>query len=440
MLATLVLAGIVAVLLLPADGAGVYRTSEALVLSGDQASAFQTVGGLPGAAPSVFRQVDGEPGATGGDQPLGPETTAPVGNRPENVNVSPEFLGLQRALAGEINSYRADVGGIDVALAVTDLQTGQTISVNGNTAQRTGCTINMFALLAVVGEFQAGRASPSDVAGSIEVGIGSSFPPEVRRFLQTVFDDDLVGLARAQEMMRSWGMTESVFDHVPYYGIGTQNNLLTALETNTVLAGLYRGELFDAEWTQYTLARLRAISGGLNYMLPGQLPAAATVAHKIGYYWDTDGWVNADAGIVTFTGADGKEKAYAITYLSQKAATESIGYSLAARLSAIAWEWFAAKHGVEPAPAPSPAPPATEPAPADAPVPAPTVEIAPPPPVETLPPEPIATLPPPPVETATPPPIDTATPAPPATPLPTEPAAATPTQMPAATPVPTGAG
>ena len=311
--------------------------------------------------------------AAGGEQPLGPPPTSAPPGIPENMNASPQLLALKDVLAQEITAYGAQVGGIDVAIAVTDLQTGQTISVNGNAVQRTGCTINMFALFAAVGEFQAGRANPSDVAYNIEYGIGGSYPPQVKQFLQRIFGTHSAGVTQAQEMMGSWGMQASLFDHVPYYGDGTQNNLLTGLETNSVLTKLYQGELFEPEWTQYTLERLRNIRSYVNYMLPGQLPASATVAHKIGFYWDSDGWVNNDAGIVTFAGSDGQEKAYAITYLSEKARTEYIGYSFGARLSGIVWDWFEAtyKLGTEPPPPPPPPPP-PEPTPTATPEPSPT--------------------------------------------------------------------
>jgi hypothetical protein len=182
---------------------------------------------------------------------------------------------------------------------------------------------------------------------SIQSGIGNSYPPEVRNFLSYAFGGTYdKGLRHAQNQMRAWGMSASIFDHVAYYGDGSRNNLLTALETNQTLAKLYQGQLFNAEWTAYTLGVLRNIKPGLNYMIPGALPAAATVAHKIGYYADTDGWVNADAGIVTFRGRDGQTKAYVITYLSQKASSESTGYSFGTRLSRMAWDWFAATYGV----------------------------------------------------------------------------------------------
>lgn len=293
-------------------------------------------------APAAVASSEVRPG---GDQPIGWQTLPPVIGMPENVNVSAEFLGLKETLAAHIAAYQQQVGSIDVGIAVTDLQTGETISVNGNVLHRTGCTINLFALLAAVSEFEAGRADPRPLAADIRIGIGSSSPPEVARFLTAIFGSHQRGVERARELMRSWGLKDSVFDHVPYYGDGTRNNLLTALETNLALTKLYRGELFSPEWTEYTFGRLLEIKPGLNYILPGQLPGWATVAHKIGYYADLDGWVNADAGVVAFADAEGKQTAYAITYLSDKAPTEAIGYMLGARLSHIAWDYFVAKYG-----------------------------------------------------------------------------------------------
>ena len=398
------------------------RAPIAAVGSGSGVTADRVSGGFPPLLDIEETAVPGSAGSdgsspeTGGDQPIGPQAPSSVAGMPENVDASPQLLALKDVLAQEIAAYGTEVGGIEVGIAVTDLQTGQTISVNGNAVQRTGCTINMFALFAAVGEFQAGRANPSDVAYNIEYGIGGSYPPQVKQFLQRIFGTHSAGVTQAQEMMGSWGMQASLFDHVPYYGDGTQNNLLTGLETNSVLTKLYQGELFEPEWTQYTLERLRNIRSYVNYMLPGQLPSSATVAHKIGYYWDTDGWVNNDAGIVTFTGADGQEKAYVITYLSEKARTERIGYSFGARLSGIVWDWFEAKYrlGMEPPPPPPPPPP-PEPTPTATPEPSPTPSPSPEP---TPSPSPQPTPSPTPAPNPSPTPEPTPSPTPEPTPTP----------------------
>jgi beta-lactamase family protein len=242
---------------------------------------------------------------------------------------------------------------------------------------RTGCVINMFALLAAVSEFEAGNASPSGLGYSIKKGIGGSYPPEVKNFTQRVFGDYQTGTYRARELMSGWGMSASRFDHIPYYG-GTYPapNILTALETNDILTKLWAGQLFNEQWTSYTVGVLRDSFSYVNYILPGRLPAQARVGHKIGYYADYDGWVNNDAGIVSFTAADGSEKAYAITYMSQMAGSEKIGYSFGAKLSRDVWDWMTGKYGLWSPPTPEPPPP---PPPTPEPTPQPTPEPTAPP-------------------------------------------------------------
>jgi hypothetical protein len=293
--------------------------------------------------PSVPQAASAAPG---GDQPIGPPPAPAANILPENTNASPDLLGLRESLLRELAAYQRQQPDFDIGLAVTDLQTGQTMSINGNTIWRTGCTINMFALFAAVSEFQAGRARPEDVAGLIKVGIGGSSPPEVAQFLDIVFGTHQKGVERADQLMESWGMKDSFYHHVPYYGDGTRNNLLTPVETNLALTKLYRVELFNDEWTSYTIARLLDIKPGLQYILPGTLPASARVPHKIGYYSDVDGWVIADAGLVIFPGANGEQTAYAITYLSHRATTEYAGYSFGTKVSRIVYDFFSAKYAV----------------------------------------------------------------------------------------------
>jgi len=366
---------------------------------------------------------------TGGDQPgtVVPDTH---GTRPENT-AGDELLGLRDILQSEIDAYVVQTGGIEVGIAVTDLQTGETISLGGNAPHKTGCVVNMFALMAAVDRFEDGAASPGSVSWSVQKGIGGSFPPEVKNFLGAIFGDFRAGEAHARTLMDEWGMETFQFDHVPYYGTEPyQPNILTALETNDILARLWWGELFDSEWTDYTIGVLRNTFSYIDYILPKYLPWNATVGHKIGYHWDFDGWVNNDVGIVSFTGDDGQEKAYAISYFSQYAPTEYHGYSFGARLSLIVWNFMAPRYGLAPQPAPPlvhPGPPPPTPAPTDTPLPTPTSSPTPTAAPSITPTPSLA-----PWDTPTP----TPTLAPWDTPMPT-PVTETPTITPTATPPPT---
>jgi hypothetical protein len=341
---------------------------------------------------------------TGGDQPSGPLPDA-QGNIPENVNLSPDMAGLHDQLAQMINDYKNTAPSIDVGVAVTDLTTGETVSIGGNIVHKTGCVINLFGLLAAVDEFQAGAASPSGLEYSIKKGIGGSYPPEVKNFLGAIFGYYPDGVQHARDLMAGWGLKLASYDHIPYYG-GSDNpppNVVTPLELDSILTRLYRGQLFNQQWTQYTIGVLDDSYAYVNYILPKYLPSTATVGHKIGYFWDYDGWVNNDVGLVTFTGADGKQKAYTISYFSQFAPSEYAGYSFGARISLAVWNFMAPRYGV----------------PAQ-----PVITSAPPPPVTATP-----------VPTASPLPTPTAstpTPTAPPTPSPT----ASPTQSPSITPTP----
>jgi hypothetical protein len=249
--------------------------------------------------------------------------------------VSEEFLALQAVLEEQIRSYYGDV-----AICVADLQTGEQICANGDAPHRTGCTINMFGLFVVIEEFQAGRANPADWAYWIKIGIGHSSPPQVAIFLRGIVGSLAEAVRRANELMQSWGMKDSLFAHVPGYPEGDwRSNVLTARETNMILAKLYRGELFSPEWTAYAIDRLLDIKPGLNYVLPLFLPWGTRVAHKIGYYQDADGWVYNDVGIVMTVQGD-RQIAYAISYLSQAMPTEYEGYIAGAELSKIVYDWF----------------------------------------------------------------------------------------------------
>ena len=381
----------------------------------------------PSPSPSSSPPPGVEEPQTGGDQP-GTVVPNTYGTRPENT-AGEELLGLYATLQADVDSYRAQTGGIEVGIAVTDLQTGETVSVGGNAPHRTGCVINMFALMAAVDRFQDGAASPASVSYSVTKGIGGSFPPEVKNFLGVVFGDFRAGEAHARSLMAGWGMQTYQFDHVPYYGTEPyQPNILTALETNDILARLWWGELFSPQWTDYTIGVLRNTFSYIDYILPKYLPWNATVGHKIGYHWDYDGWVNNDVGLVSFIGGDGQQKAYAISYFSQYAPSEAAGHSFGARLSLVVWNFMAARYGL----APQPAPPALPPAPI---TPSPTITPSPSPtPSSTPTATPVTQTP-----TLTPSPTPTPTPVGSSTPEPTL-ETTTPSPLFSPTPTPSASG
>jgi hypothetical protein len=106
-----------------------------------------------------------------------------------------------------------------------------------------------------------------------------------------------------------------------------------------ILAKLYREELFSPEWTAYAIDRLLDIKPGLNYVLPLFLPPGVRVAHKIGYFQGSNGWVYNDVGIVMM-GQGEEQTAYVISYLSQGMPSEYAAYIFGAQLSKIVYDWL----------------------------------------------------------------------------------------------------
>jgi hypothetical protein len=283
-----------------------------------------------------------------------PEVTEPqleptLGPTQVRAGVSVDLAGLQEVLAGEIASYEK-THGANLAIAVTDLQTGERISVGGNEIHRTGCVANFFGLLSLVDYLDSNEADPDPYEANVLQGISGSLPHHVARFLTTSYGSTDAGVMAGQRIIGEIGLADTVYGNVPGYpdddaSPNFRPNQITAADANLVLEALWKGNIFSPAWTGYTLTRMREVANwGLRYIIPGQLPGSAIVAHKIGYYLDSDGWLQNNIGIVTFTGDDGVEKAYAISFLSEKSPTEGGAAFFGSYLSKLVWDYFAAEY------------------------------------------------------------------------------------------------
>lgn len=278
--------------------------------------------------------------------------TSVVSFETEAPSLSPTIIPIPTAVISEgLTSFRETLTakvreeeiatGVDIALAVTDLQTGESIQIDGKETHLTGCIINLFAFLTVTREFDAGRAAPDGIETLISDGINHSKPPAVRSFLTSVSGSYEQGLAASQDFVRDLELTNTVFDHVPYYGgEDPAPNLTTVADTNEVLERLWRGELFSPAWTAYSVEVLGNSAWYVNVVLPAKLPEEARVAHKVGWFSDGTGWVENDVGIVSFTSDDGTEKAYAISFLSQHGPGGSYAEAVGSDLSLEVWDYF----------------------------------------------------------------------------------------------------
>lgn len=247
----------------------------------------------------------------------------------------PSMQGLQASIEQHVAA-----SGLDVAVAVTDLQTGESIHVNGDDPKLTGCTINFLVLLQTVKDLQEGRYPESWVGDLISSTVWSSNPVTARELLLISRDGDLItALEDANSLMQSLGMTSSFLDHPPAYPHETLDrvsNYFTANDVNRALKALWDGQVVSIPWRDYLLDKMVGVKPGLQYLIPAGV-GDATVSHKNGFFAFRGGWIDNDAGIVTFN-RGGQTYAYAITFLSQDVATKYANVPLGQMVSSLAWQ------------------------------------------------------------------------------------------------------
>lgn len=279
-------------------------------------------------------------------EPLG--TPEPTPSPTPSVAVTPvpepsgDFLALQGSLEQELANYPD----WEIGLCVTDLQNGQTICINGGTPRDTGCVIDLFALLAAVKQFEAGKSYPDDyIAVQIRAGIGSSSPDNAAIFLAAVYGGSLEeGTKAARQVVADLGLIGTTFGYVPYNPVEPDppDNVSTAADTNLALAKLWRGEIFNPEWTAYTIQILT--ESEYTETMPNLVQwKGASVAHKIGYFGYESGYNFAvwnDVGIV-FWEKDGRQIAFALSVFTKG---PWAGKEIVATLADVAYEWFNTKY------------------------------------------------------------------------------------------------
>lgn len=238
------------------------------------------------------------------------------------------------------------------AVSVTDLQTGRSISINGDRAQFAACTIKIFILVAVAQDIEAGRYSRESVYDLVLSAMGPSDTWPARELLRIVGGGDIgAGVHRVNEIMWGMGATGSIITHPPdfageeygyYERYGINDNLLTTNDLNLMLGKIWRGEVagLGAVGRDYLLWSMTIAGPFHNASLGGPLPwEGVSFYHKIGLiYSPTETW--NDAGIVVFN-RNGQQYAYAISHLSSFSDGGWLtGHSNGYAAAQVVWEAF----------------------------------------------------------------------------------------------------
>ncbi len=255
-----------------------------------------------------------------------------------------DMLRLRDSLDAAVAS-----SGINTAIAITDLRTGETVDVNGYDVRLPGCTINLFALMRVTVDLQHGRypeAQPGDLIGQT---INRSDPVTARTLMKYwIGDGDLgAGMNRVNDFVHSLGMNDTLLDHPPAYPqesmYGGIDNRITARDANRGLRALWDGRVLEPGWRDYFLQKMTLVKPGLNYLIPAGVGSGATVSHKNGFLY-SEGWADNDIGIVWFQRGD-ERYGYAISFFTQFVPTKYGDIALGQRVSSLAWQWLVSRYG-----------------------------------------------------------------------------------------------
>ena len=258
--------------------------------------------------------------------------------------IAPDMSVLQQSLQAAVTRF--PVSGA-YAIAVTDLQTGSSVDVKGDSYQLSGCIMNIFVLVAAMLDVQQGAYSLDDVSGTIAATIWSSNTTTARTLYRKTGGNDLgAGVRKVGRLINErMGMQGTLIDHPPGYPAETlgrdPNNWISANDANRGLTALWNGGILSDPYRVYLLDALLQVSPTLNYLLAYN--PHGRVSHKNGWLYEDGGWVDNDSGIVRFV-KDGTEYAYAITFLSQDVEQFKAEVALGQQLARITWDWFNAAY------------------------------------------------------------------------------------------------
>jgi Beta-lactamase enzyme family len=296
-------------------------------------------------------------------------------------------LPAQPAAADGLDDLKArlqetvDDSGFDVAVAVTDLQTGETAAVRGDEPRLSGCTINLLVLIQATLDMEAGLLEQEDVDFALRQTIFWSDPHYSRQIVSMIGGGDIrAGVTRVRELASRLGLQTAVFDHPPAYDaysaslpppaptdtqvnepvdpevspetefllqpqpdVVVPDNVISPSDMNRVLGALWRDDILSPEWTSYLMNRMTRVSPGLQYILGSSAGFSTVVSHKNGYYWTPEGHTDSDVGIVRFTVAE-TEYAYAVSYYAAHLDDEFDDIGVAQRLMRVARDYFDEKY------------------------------------------------------------------------------------------------
>jgi hypothetical protein len=271
----------------------------------------------------------------------GPPTLPAGAAAPELAEPGPALAALEREIAERVEAYHLDG---NYAVAVTDLQTGETIEVGGHRRQLAGCSINFFVMLQASIDEMRGQLTSSQIDSLLHTTVHYSDPVSARKLYELAGDGELLsGIRETRSLIWSLGLRDTRLDHAPLFisaaSIARTDNHFSAADANRALAMLWWGQILPVAERDKLLDTMADVKPGLNYLTA--YGTGGTVSHKNGFFPVPSGgwWVDNDIGIVRFE-QDGETYAYAISFLSERVHEKYGSLSLFRPISELVWEYF----------------------------------------------------------------------------------------------------
>lgn len=242
------------------------------------------------------------------------------------LKVAENLRDLKEKLEAEIKKYDREV-----AITVTDLETGALISISGDEIYFPASTIKLLILVGVLKDIENGKYPLSSVEKNITSMMNISSNTAANDLINKV------GFSTLTRFPEEFNMKDTIFIHgfspadgeIPRLAAGS--NAMTTNDANIFWENLYAEELLNSDNTKKALDFAKFPNVNLIYV-----PESVSVRHKPGYVEVVGSEVYHDSGIVQT-----KDFTYVVTFFSRNNPTHEEGAMFGKKLTKIIYGWFA---------------------------------------------------------------------------------------------------
>jgi beta-lactamase class A len=218
--------------------------------------------------------------------------------QPAHAASTPNLLSLEQQLKALVGSQSSDVG-----VAAVDLTTGETVSINGNTAFPMASTVKVAVAAAYLSQVDHGRRSLDDrISGLSASSLMERMMIHSDNHATDILIRDLGGPKAIQEWVKYHGLDHLRVDRTIARLLADKRDLWDYRDSSTPLAmvdllrRLDKGNVLQPESRSYLMDLMGRCETGKN-RIRGLLPWGTKVEHKTG----TLNGYTSDVGYITLS-------------------------------------------------------------------------------------------------------------------------------------------